>query len=46
MDTTPFVDDYFAETEHKYDWRGVSPRTTYLANLLEVPISSIRSCSK
>ncbi|GMY18131.1 purple acid phosphatase 17-like [Fagus crenata] len=42
VDTTPFVDDYFAETEHKYDWRVVSPRTTYLANLLEDLESALR----
>ncbi|PON84080.1 Acid phosphatase, type [Trema orientale] len=35
VDTTPFVDSYFVETDHTYDWRGVSPRLTYLANLLK-----------
>ena len=38
VDTTPFVDDYYKETDHKYDWRGVSPRRTYITNLLKVII--------
>ncbi|XVF02986.1 hypothetical protein REPUB_Repub04eG0221600 [Reevesia pubescens] len=35
IDTTPFVDNYFIEPDHNYDWRGVEPRRTYLANLLK-----------
>ncbi|XAR55330.1 Acid phosphatase, partial [Bertholletia excelsa] len=36
VDTTPFVDDYFIDPEDRvYDWRGVNPRHTYLANLLQ-----------
>ncbi|XWS34366.1 hypothetical protein CRYUN_Cryun21dG0033100 [Craigia yunnanensis] len=25
VDTTPFVDKYFTEPDHNYDWRGVEP---------------------
>lgn len=35
LDTTPFVDMYFSDEDHTYDWRGVMPRKTYLSNLLE-----------
>ncbi|KAM3339098.1 hypothetical protein P3S68_031184 [Capsicum galapagoense] len=36
IDTTPFVDDYFANPkEHSYDWRGVLPRDKYLKDLLK-----------
>ncbi|XP_022735153.1 purple acid phosphatase 17-like [Durio zibethinus] len=35
VDTTPFVDKYFTEPDYTYDWRGVEPRKTYLANLLK-----------
>ncbi|KAK2986651.1 hypothetical protein RJ640_010107, partial [Escallonia rubra] len=36
LDTTPFVDLYFNNPkDHTYDWRGISPRRTYLANLLK-----------
>ncbi|OMO60828.1 Annexin [Corchorus capsularis] len=35
VDTTPFLDKYFTEPDHNYDWRGVEPRGTYLANLLK-----------
>ncbi|KAM6546746.1 hypothetical protein CsatB_027482 [Cannabis sativa] len=35
VDTTPFVENYFAESEHSYDWRQVYPRRTYLANSLK-----------
>ncbi|KAA8529878.1 hypothetical protein F0562_034518 [Nyssa sinensis] len=35
VDTTPFVNVYFEDPlHHTYDWRGISPRQTYLANLL------------
>ena len=36
IDTSPFVDDYFINPEHIYDWNGVSPREFYLAKLLKV----------
>lgn len=36
MDTTPFVNKYLVDKEHNYDWRAVSPRGTYVANLLQV----------
>ncbi|XP_050215708.1 purple acid phosphatase 17 [Mercurialis annua] len=36
VDTTPFVDAYFSNAEgHKYDWRGISSRKSYIANLIE-----------
>nr|XP_043637473.1 purple acid phosphatase 3-like [Erigeron canadensis] len=35
VDTTPFQDKYFNETEQKYDWRGVLPREEYLSQLLK-----------
>ncbi|GMH11327.1 hypothetical protein Nepgr_013168 [Nepenthes gracilis] len=35
VDTTPFVDKYFTEKKHSYDWRGVLPREEYLLNLLK-----------
>ncbi|KAI3700131.1 hypothetical protein L2E82_44749 [Cichorium intybus] len=35
VDTTPFQDKYFTETEHNYDWRGVLPRENYIADLLK-----------
>ncbi|PON35199.1 Calcineurin-like phosphoesterase domain, apaH type [Parasponia andersonii] len=35
VDASPFVDSYFVETDHTYDWRGVPPRLTYLAILLK-----------
>lgn len=42
VDTTPFVNDYYKETDHKYDWRGVSPRRTYITNLLKDLESALR----
>lgn len=36
MDTTPFVNKYLVDKEHNYDWRAVSPRGTYIVNLLQV----------
>uniref|UniRef100_A0A7N2L7F0 Purple acid phosphatase n=1 Tax=Quercus lobata TaxID=97700 RepID=A0A7N2L7F0_QUELO len=42
VDTTPFVNDYYKETYHKYDWRGVSPRRTYITNLLKDLESALR----
>jgi len=36
VDTTPFVEDYFLVPEHHYDWKGINPPKTYLANLLKV----------
>ena len=42
MDTTPFVDVYFIDPEDCiYDWRGIYPRQTYLANLLKVIMYSV-----
>ncbi|KAI4357442.1 hypothetical protein L6164_001390 [Bauhinia variegata] len=35
IDTSPFVDDYYKDRDHKYDWRGLSSRQTYLTNLLK-----------
>lgn len=36
VDTTPFVHEYFVNPgEHSYDWTGISPRESYLANLLK-----------
>ncbi|PSR84671.1 Purple acid phosphatase [Actinidia chinensis var. chinensis] len=36
VDTTPFVDMYFINTEnHTYDWRVVTPRKVYTENLLK-----------
>ncbi|EEF34862.1 Tartrate-resistant acid phosphatase type 5 precursor, putative [Ricinus communis] len=36
IDTTPFVDKYFVEKEHNYDWRGLLPdRQSYLSNILK-----------
>ncbi|KAJ9135670.1 hypothetical protein P3X46_032823 [Hevea brasiliensis] len=35
VDTTPFVDKYFTEKDHNYDWSGVTPRQSYLLNLLK-----------
>ncbi|KAF9587027.1 hypothetical protein IFM89_039713 [Coptis chinensis] len=36
VDTTPFVDQYFASPNiHTYDWRGVVPRKRYIANVLK-----------
>lgn len=36
VDTTPFVDKYFEEKDHAYDWSGILPRESYLSNLLKV----------
>ncbi|GAB2287382.1 Purple acid phosphatase 3 [Dionaea muscipula] len=35
VDTTPFVDKYFTEEDHAYDWRGILPREAYISNLLK-----------
>ncbi|CAO2837151.1 unnamed protein product [Amaranthus hypochondriacus] len=35
VDTTPFQDKYFVETDHTYDWRGVLPRQRYLSKILK-----------
>ncbi|KAL5204872.1 hypothetical protein ABZP36_009743 [Zizania latifolia] len=36
VDTTPFVLKYWTNPkESKYDWRGVAPRETYIANVLK-----------
>lgn len=37
VDTTPFVEEYFTKPgDHEYDWRGVLPVKTYIANLVRV----------
>lgn len=37
VDTTPFVQEYFTESEeHNYDWKGIYPPKTYISNLLKV----------
>lgn len=37
IDTTPFVLKYWNEPKNDtYDWRGVAPRETYIANVLKV----------
>ncbi|XVF85546.1 hypothetical protein PTKIN_Ptkin17bG0125900 [Pterospermum kingtungense] len=43
VDTTPFVDKYFTEPDHDYDWRGIEPRRTYLANLLKDLKSALKT---
>ncbi|GAB4835905.1 Purple acid phosphatase 8 [Ancistrocladus abbreviatus] len=35
VDTTPFVNKYFHEKDHTYDWRGVLPQKEYLSDLLK-----------
>ncbi|CAN4089277.1 unnamed protein product [Withania somnifera] len=35
VDTTPFVREYFIETEHTYDWRNVMPQKTYTEHVLK-----------
>uniref|UniRef100_A0ACD5WU32 Uncharacterized protein n=1 Tax=Avena sativa TaxID=4498 RepID=A0ACD5WU32_AVESA len=36
VDTTPFVVKYWTDPKNStYDWRGVAPRETYIANLLK-----------
>ncbi|KAF4347975.1 hypothetical protein G4B88_020981 [Cannabis sativa] len=36
VDTTPFVDKYFTNPgDQTYDWRGVSPRTSYISKQLK-----------
>ncbi|PIA26661.1 hypothetical protein AQUCO_09100074v1 [Aquilegia coerulea] len=43
VDTTPFVDQYFAiPNEHSYDWRGIGVREKYMANLLKDLDSALR----
>ncbi|CAN1137669.1 Purple acid phosphatase 17 [Linum perenne] len=45
VDTTPFVNNYFIDKVHTYDWRGISPRKAYLANLLKDLESALRESS-
>ncbi|CAL5396851.1 unnamed protein product [Camellia sinensis] len=45
VDTTPFRDKYFTETDHTYDWRGVLPRKEYLSNLLKDVDSALSESS-
>ncbi|KAJ4825222.1 Purple acid phosphatase 17 [Turnera subulata] len=42
LDTSPFVDAYFIDKEHTYDWRGVTPRKAFLHNLLKDLESALR----
>ncbi|KAH0918039.1 hypothetical protein HID58_025699 [Brassica napus] len=43
VDTTPFVDAYFLNPEgQNYDWRGVSPRESYLQTTLKDLEKSLR----
>ncbi|KFK44538.1 hypothetical protein AALP_AA1G269800 [Arabis alpina] len=43
VDTTPFVDAYFIHPEDQtYDWRGVSPRESYLQTILTELEMSLR----
>lgn len=35
IDTTPFVDVYWTYAKHKYDWRGILPRESYLKKQLK-----------
>ncbi|CAK9164371.1 unnamed protein product [Ilex paraguariensis] len=42
VDTTPFVEEYFTEKEHTYDWRGVTPQKTYTAEVLKEIESALR----
>ncbi|KAL1554022.1 Purple acid phosphatase 3 [Salvia divinorum] len=35
LDTTPFVNDYFINPEHIYDWRGVIPSKSYTTYALK-----------
>lgn len=34
-DTNPFIEHYWNNTEHAYDWRGVEPKEDYLNNQKE-----------
>ncbi|XP_042063223.1 purple acid phosphatase 17-like [Salvia splendens] len=46
LDTTPFVNDYFINPEHIYDWRGVIPTkgyTTYALKDLERALKESRA---
>lgn len=42
VDTTPFVEKYFTEEDHTYDWSGVQPREAYLSNLLKDVDSALK----
>ncbi|KAH9745980.1 Purple acid phosphatase 8 [Citrus sinensis] len=43
VDTTPFVNKYFTDPEdHVYDWSGIQPRKSYLANLLKDVDSALK----
>ncbi|KAE8682999.1 Purple acid phosphatase 3 [Hibiscus syriacus] len=43
VDTTPFVSNYFTDSEeHVYDWNGILPRKNYLNNLLTEVESGLR----
>ncbi|OVA16171.1 Phosphoesterase domain [Macleaya cordata] len=43
VDTTPLVDKYFTDPkDHKYDWRGVTPRENYISNVLKEVESALK----
>ncbi|XP_054817282.1 purple acid phosphatase 17-like [Prosopis cineraria] len=43
VDTSPFVEEYFSDPgEHRYDWRGILPRKSYVNNLLKDVESVLR----
>ncbi|WOL03931.1 purple acid phosphatase 17-like [Canna indica] len=35
VDTTPFVESYWSGDGHQYDWSEISPRESYISNLLK-----------
>ncbi|KAK9691804.1 hypothetical protein RND81_09G221100 [Saponaria officinalis] len=35
VDTTPFVNKYYTDQKHTYDWRGILPQRKYISNLLK-----------
>jgi tartrate-resistant acid phosphatase type 5 len=43
VDTTPFVLKYWTDLSRKYDWRGVAPRETYIANVVKVMLLQFRN---
>ncbi|XP_031253461.1 purple acid phosphatase 17-like [Pistacia vera] len=45
VDTTPFVEKYFADDEHNYNWQGLLPRRKYIAETLEALESGLRDSS-
>lgn len=45
VDTTPFVTKYITDEKHLYDWRAISPRGTYIANLVKDLEEALRKSS-